>query len=725
MGLRQHIIRIALCLTIALAFAAHVAGVVNFPLIERLEDLSYDTRLRLTVPGGVDPRIVIIDIDEDSLRKEGHWPWSRLKLKALVDNLFEKYGIAVLGFDVVFAEREETLIVEQIGQLGERDGDEGFVTRLRDYAGQLNPDQLLASAVGAHPVVLGYYFNTDPTKRESSGMLPQPTFEDEDITRSIYAPQASSFGGNLPVLQENAVGGGFFSTPLIDDDGIIRRVPLLHAFEGNLYESFGLAVARVYLDDIVLPLFAEGVEVQGYPAMEAIELAGQRIPIDADSGVLVPYRGPPHSFPYVSASDVLRDSVPDPTVLQGAIALVGTSAAGLVDLRATPIETVFPGVEVHANVVAAILDGGFKEKAAYTRGAELAYIGIVGFFVAVVLPLVNPVLAAVLAAVVLAATVAFNFYLWQQDVVLPLAASLMLVVTLFGVNAAYGFSVEARSKRLLRQAFSTYLAPALVEQLADNPRKLRLQGEMRVMTFLFTDIAGFTSFAERIEPELLVKVLNEYLDGMCGIVMDHGGTIDKIVGDAVHGIFNAPLEQPDHADRAVACALALDEFSTEFIERQEQAGVKFGVTRVGVNTGPAVVGNFGGSRRFDYTAHGDAINTAARMESVNKHLGTRICVAASTVELCPEHHFRPIAGLVLKGKTEAVEAYEPISAEVAASKRIKDYLEAYALMRAESPQALQALESLAETYPDDPVVAMHMQRLRDGEKGTVIVMAEK
>ena len=152
------------------------------------------------------------------------------------------------------------------------------------------------------------------------------------------------------MLQENAVGGGFFSTPLIDDDGIIRRVPLLHAFEGNLYESFGLAVARVYLDDIVLPLFAEGVEVQGYPAMEAIELAGQRIPIDADSGVLVPYRGPPHSFPYVSASDVLRDSVPDPTVLQGAIALVGTSAAGLVDLRATPIETVFPGVEVHANV---------------------------------------------------------------------------------------------------------------------------------------------------------------------------------------------------------------------------------------------------------------------------------------------------------------------------------------------------------------------------------------
>ncbi len=163
----------------------------------------------------------------------------------------------------------------------------------------------------------------------------------------------------------------------------------------------------------------------------------------------------------------------------------------------------------------------------------------------------------------------------------------------------------------------------------------------------------------------------------------------------------------------------------QFIERQEQAGVKFGVTRVGVNTGPAVVGNFGGSRRFDYTAHGDAINTAARMESVNKHLGTRICVAATTVELCPEHHFRPIAGLVLKGKTEAVEAYEPISAEVAASKRIKDYLEAYALMRAESPQALQALETLAEAYPDDPVVAMHVQRLRDGEKGTVIVMAEK
>lgn len=725
--MRRVILRIALSLTIALVFAAHVVGISKLAIIDRLEDLSYDARLKLTMPGGVDPRIVIIDIDETSLREEGHWPWSRVKLAALVENLFDHYDVAVFGFDVVFAEREGNYMVNMLRDVSAQAGDSEFSEKLGAYADQYDPDQLFAQALEGRPVVLGYFFNTDPTKAgEQTGALPEPTFEEDDyITRSIFAPQAASYGGNIPVLQESAWNAGFFSTPLIANDGIIRRVPLLHEYEGSLYESLGLAVARVYLDDIVLPLFAEGVEVAGYPSMEALELAGERIPIDADSAVLVPYRGPPHSFPYISATDVLNLTVPDAQALDGAIAFLGTSAAGLVDLRATPVEAVFPGVEIHANVTAGILDGSFKERAAYTRGAELGYIAVVGTLIGVVLPLVNPVLAALLVMVVLAGTVGFNMYLWQQGVVFPLAGSLLLVIVLFSVNAVYGFSVESRSKRLLRRAFSAYLSPALVEQIAEDPRKLRLEGETRVMTFLFTDIAGFTTFAERVEPKLLVSLLNEYLDSMCGIVMDYGGTIDKIVGDAVHAIFNAPLDQPDHAELAVRCALDLDRFGMEFIEKQEQQGVKFGVTRIGVNTGPAVVGNFGGSRRFDYTAHGDAINTAARMESVNKHLGTRVCVSSTTVELCTDQHFRPIAGLVLKGKTEAVVAYEPISDDEASSQRIKDYLAAYELMKTESTEARAAFEKLAVDYPDDPVVQLHLGRLTEGEVGEVLVMAEK
>jgi len=269
------------------------------------------------------------------------------------------------------------------------------------------------------------------------------------------------------------------------------------------------------------------------------------------------------------------------------------------------------------------------------------------------------------------------------------------------------------------------MAPALVQQLVDDPDALSLTGETREMTFLFSDIAGFTSFTEHATPELLVEVLNEYLELMCHAVMEHGGTIDKIVGDAVVGIFNAPLDQPDHCERAVKCALAMDAISTDFIAKMNGRGYEFGVTRVGVNSGPAIVGNFGGAERFDYTAHGDAINTAARMESVNKHLGTQICIAGVTAAECPDHFFRPVGGLVLKGKTEAIEAMEPITEEEAGSTRVVRYMDAFEKLAAEDAQAKELFTRLREDYPDDPLVKLHHDRIVAGTMSTTIVLAEK
>jgi adenylate cyclase len=245
------------------------------------------------------------------------------------------------------------------------------------------------------------------------------------------------------------------------------------------------------------------------------------------------------------------------------------------------------------------------------------------------------------------------------------------------------------------------------------------------MSFLFSDIEGFTSFTERATPELLVSVLNEYLDAMCRAVMEHGGTIDKIVGDAVVGIFNAPLDQPDHAERAVKCALAMDAISMQFIAKMASRGMVFGNTRVGVNTGRAIVGNFGGSERFDYTAHGDAINTAARMESVNKHLGTKICIAGTTAAQCPNHYFRPIGALILKGKTEAIEAFEPITKEAADTPLMVRYRAAFDLLSAEDGGAKEAFAQLIADFPEDPLVQLHYGRIMDGIISSTIVLAEK
>ncbi len=284
---------------------------------------------------------------------------------------------------------------------------------------------------------------------------------------------------------------------------------------------------------------------------------------------------------------------------------------------------------------------------------------------------------------------------------------------------------EETQKREVRHAFSHYLSPELVNQIAADPSKLKLSGELRELTFMFTDLASFTSLVEKSDPDVIVKLLNEYLDGTCTIVMKHGGTIDKIVGDAIHAMFGAPNEQPDHAARAVACALELDAFCKVFEKAKQAEGIPFGITRIGINTGKVVVGNFGGASRFDYTAHGDAINSAARMESVNKHLGTRICIAGSSASQAPDVRFRPVAALVLKGKTEGVEAFEPVTEEEWNSPRVKDYIAAFEKMEAGAAGIQNMFEDLKEKYPDDPLVDFHLKRFAAGEMGVIAVMADK
>jgi class 3 adenylate cyclase len=284
---------------------------------------------------------------------------------------------------------------------------------------------------------------------------------------------------------------------------------------------------------------------------------------------------------------------------------------------------------------------------------------------------------------------------------------------------------EKQQKKFIRQAFSRYISPAVVDQLLANPEKLSLGGERIEITCVFTDLAGFTSLMEGADPARVLPVLNHYLDGMCRIVRDHNGTIDKIVGDALHVFFNAPLPQPDHAERAVAAAMAMDAYAREFVTTDSARAVKFGGTRIGVHTGMAVVGNFGGESFFDYTAHGDSVNTAARLESVNSHLGTSVCVSSETAGRCLSILFRPIGELTLKGKSRPVETFEPVSdarPDIAAP---GDYAAAYEKMRSGSPDARAAFEDLLRRYPEDVLVRLHARRLAGGEAGAGIVLAKK
>ncbi len=282
-----------------------------------------------------------------------------------------------------------------------------------------------------------------------------------------------------------------------------------------------------------------------------------------------------------------------------------------------------------------------------------------------------------------------------------------------------------KKHKWIKDAFSAYVSPNLVEHLIAHPEDLKLGGERRECTFIFTDLVGFTPLVEQSDPATLVTYLNEYFEGMIEIVFRHDGTVSKIMGDALAVMFSAPVVQKDHAAKAVACVLEMDAYAQNFAQQKQKQGLDLGRTRIGVNTGTVIIGNMGGKNQLDYRALGDAINTAARLESVNKQLGTRVCVSETTVVQCPNFVGRPIGSLLLKGKTKPVATYEPLPIEQMDSDRVKDYVTAFSLMENKRLEAIEIFEGIVKKYPEDTLASFHLGRLNSGKSGSKIVMALK
>jgi class 3 adenylate cyclase len=323
--------------------------------------------------------------------------------------------------------------------------------------------------------------------------------------------------------------------------------------------------------------------------------------------------------------------------------------------------------------------------------------------------------------------------LWLGGAALCHYGGPMIGLLASSLSFTIGFSVldslsgrEARKQRqFIQGAFSRYVSPKVVEQLVADPERMSLAGERREMTYFFTDIANFTTLSEGMESHELGHVLNAYLDGVTQIVLRHEGMVDKFIGDSVFAIFNAPVDLPNHAMHAVRCALEVDNFCNAFSIEQKAKGVDFGITRIGIHTGVAVVGNFGSSARFNYTAQGDAVNTASRLEGLNKHFGTHISASGATREQCEGIFFRPLASVVLKGKTVPIEVWEPLHDGAAEVGYLGRYREAFDSLGQERPETLALFEALGKEAPDDPCVAMYLERLRSGVAGTDVTMKEK
>ena len=684
--------------------------------VRQFENWLYDARVRLTAPGGQDPRIVVIAIDEKSLSAEGQFPWTRDKLAVMTQRLFS-YGVRVVGFDVVFPERDMSHDLETLRVLGADDPE--FMDKLENLAPGLDRDQVFGDALSQGPAVLAYYFNSGENTAFELGELPMAAFEvDETMGERMFLPQADGFTSNVPELMAGAWTAGFISNPLIDNDGIVRRTPLLHRYGNAAYESLSLAMAATALNDIALPVFVDApLMMEGYPPLEAVEISGQRIPLDAQGAVLVPYRGGAGSFRYVSATDVIRGTLSNPERLQGTIAIVGATAPGLQDLRSTPFGSIYPGVEIHANVLAGILDGNFRWQPAYTRGAEVVAVLAFGLLVALTLPLLSAIWATVLTLASLALAIWFNLYLFSSQMhVLPLAATLLVIFGVYLINLVIGYFFESRSRTHMNELFGQYVPPDLVTQMAIDPTRYSMDSEKRDLSVLFTDIRGFTTISEQLDADELSALLNRFLTPMTEVVHDTRGTIDKYMGDCIMAFWGAPVPNEKHASAAVRAGLGM----LRALEKLNMALWKEGQPElaigVGVNTGTMSVGNMGSRFRRAYTVLGDAVNLGSRLEGLTKAYGVNFIVSSFTVDEAPEFVYREIDRVRVKGKLLPVIIYEVVgeqgSVPAEEMARLKQWDQCLKLYRSQHwDQARQVLKDLHEQDPERLLYELYLERI--------------
>jgi adenylate cyclase len=729
--LKQHIVRIALGLIFVLVFVVHAAKIRNLQigLVNQLDNIIYDARLRLTMPGTVDDRIAILDIDERSLdpRALGRWPWGRDKIVALLQKLFDKYGVDVVGFDVVFAEPDESSglpALERLAKSRLKDVPQ-FHSALAELRPQLDHDAAFAKFLRGRPVVLGYYFNHDDNAVES-GVLPPPVLEAGTFAgRSIAFMSGKGYGANLPEFQTNAASAGHFN-PRVDDDGVSRRVPMLYEYKGKYYEALSLAMVRVYLglreaarsgsQAVTLAKISAGIPPdrfiagRGYTGLEWLEVGSGvqplKIPVDDEVAALVPYRGPRGGFPYISLADVYFDRVPAEK-LRGKIALIGTSAPGLQDLRSTPVGSVYPGVEIHANLIAGMLDGNLKQKPPYMLGAEVVLLILCGVVLSILVPFLSPLRATLVSLVALLLITGLNLLVWSGlGMVLPLAASVLMTIVLFVVNMAYGYFVEARGKRKFTELFGQYVPPELVDKMAEDPEKYNMEPRAAELTILFADVRGFTGISEALSPEALREYINEYLTDMSHIIRArHRGTLDKYIGDAIMAFWGAPMEDKEHARNGVLAALEMQRGCIALNQKFAARGWPPLRVGIGLNSGPVRVGDMGSKVRRAYTAMGDPVNVASRLEGRTKSYGLGILVGEATRNLVKDVVFREIDKIKVKGKDEAITVYEPIGLESEMDKKVLDELKLW-------HQTLRSYR--AQQWDQAEVNLLNLQRMNPG-----------
>ncbi|MFA6304091.1 MAG: adenylate/guanylate cyclase domain-containing protein [Legionella sp.] len=684
--------------------------------IKKLENQIYDEVVTYNLRSyNLQPKVIIIDIDESSIEKEGRWPWPRDKMARLL-TILKQAGIVSFGVDIVMPEAEINYadgLKHKLLQMpsGPTPEDQILITNLEKIAPQFDNDKILAQTFLDHNIVLGFLFDNDPGP--SKGTLPAPlSYQITDDTKldnlSIY-----KFLGYIASLDEfmKASTKGGFVTNYPDADGVVRRTVLLGVYKGNLYPSLALSTAMNYLLVDKPTLLTHNGRLYG------IQLDGTFIPTNAQGQSLIPFWGPPGTLDYYSAADILENKV-DLKQLQGTVAIVGSSITLLADLHQSPIGPSFPGVEMVGNIVQAVISQKMPSEYDWHTNKGLAMFLGLGLVFAFLLPILPISLKLIISLLTLLSIIVTTFYIFGlKNLYIPIAFIVILVLLESIINFAYSFIIERLQKRKISQLFGQYVPEEYVKELIDEPDKSTMEGRTLEMTVLFADIRSFTSISETLDAVNVKHLLNTFFTPITEIIFSFRGTIDKYVGDMVVAFWGAPIEDKDHAKNAILTSLTIFKKLPEINSKMIEANLPAVNIGVGLSTGLMNVGDMGSEFRRAYTVLGDTVNLGSRLQDLTKFYKVNVLVSTATQAGQTDFIWRPIDKVSVKGRKTALIIYEPICTAAEATPALVNELEEYQLALADYyaqkwSLAEKKFRELVSSYPEIYVYQMYLERIQ-------------
>jgi adenylate cyclase len=699
-------------------------------LLRELEARTLDMRFRMRGPRKPSPAIVIVAIDQRSEDLLGRWPFPRSVFAQTLDFLHDA-NARVVAFDVAFPEPDENSALKTLVELKRSAAAAGigrsnpqFTAQLDSMEAGADNDLKLTDAINRFGnTILGYFFLFDRAEAQSQDPKMLADFLNylsfQAYPRVVRPRKGANFEGleavgispDLPRLAEGAKNFGFYNV-LPDSDGTVRSEPIVIRYQDNYYPSLDIATALAYTNeslDKVAVVFNEN-------GLERVDLGNTSVPVDPEGMVRIDFHGPAGTYPSYSIADLVLHKA-NPEAFRDRIVLIGPTATGIADTRPTPFENIaFPGVEVHANFIDNLLAGSFIRRGLPENLIDMLFLIVFSLPVGVAVSVLRPLRSALVIPAVAALFLVFDQFAFSAHGIwyaafLPVAT----LFTTYSLVVSYNFFFEEREKKAVRGAFQQYMAPEVISQVLDRPELLRLGGEEKHLTAMFSDIRGFTTLSEGLTPSGLVELLNEYFSEMTEVIFKNQGTLDKYIGDAIMAFWGAPLDVPDHAARACRAALEMSAALERLQERWRLQGRPRIDIGIGLNTGPMLVGNMGSQRRFNYTIMGDSVNLASRLEGVTKSFGTRVIISESThAEVLEVATVRELDMIRVKGKTKPVTIYELLGTDDDRERfadltgRFQEALQSY--RDGSWSTALDRFQKLQHDYPNDGPTRTFVQR---------------